>query len=212
METETVTPEVTKEASIIVVSDFVCPWCYVGLTEIERLSQEYDFEVHLAPYLLRPETPPEGMPARHIVPLDAPPTALEERGSTLGIKFARGRTWTPNSHYALEGSAFAYDYGDQWRYHRAVFQAYFEELKDIGNIDTLVEVGAGAGLDASSMRKALEDGIYREQVDAGIKWSREIGVTAIPTFIINEQWGLVGAQELPVFRSVLDRAGQPRKT
>ncbi|MPZ49302.1 MAG: thioredoxin domain-containing protein [Dehalococcoidia bacterium] len=212
METETIeAPETRQEPSIMIVSDFVCPWCYIGLMEIEKLSQEYDFEVKLAPYLLRPETPPEGITPRHVVPEGAPPTATEERAEKLGIKFTRGRKWSSNSHLALQASAFAYDYGDQWRFHRAMFKAYFEDLADIGQIDTVVTVGESIGMDASALRQALEEGRYREHVDEGIAWTRGIGVTAIPTFIINQEYGLVGAQEIEAFRSVMEKIGQPPK-
>jgi predicted DsbA family dithiol-disulfide isomerase len=180
--------------------------------EVDRLSREYDFEVRLAPYLLRPETPPEGIPSRRIVPLDAPPTDTERRADKLGIKFTRGRTWSSNSHYALEASAFAHDYGDQWRFHRAMFKAYFEDLEDIGKVDTVVGVGASVGLNAGDLRTALEDGVYREAVDAGIEWSRGIGVTAIPTFIFNERFAMVGAHELGSFRDAMEKIGQAPRT
>jgi predicted DsbA family dithiol-disulfide isomerase len=212
-EAEVSQKETAGPASIIIVSDFVCPWCYVGLVEIERLSAEYDFQVRLAPFLLRPETPPEGMPARHRVGSGEGRSELEERGERLGIKFARGREWTSNSHLALEGSQFAHEYGDAWRYHRAMFKAYFEDLEDIGRIDTVVRVGESAGLDANSLGQALEEGIFRPQVDEGIDWSRRIGVTAIPTFIFNGQYAMVGAHELDALRYAMEQVGQaPRPT
>ena len=179
--------------------------------EVEQLQQEYDFDAQFAPFLLRPETPPEGMPARRIVPPEAPPTPVEERGERLGITFKRGRTTTSNSHLALEAAEFAFEYGDGWRFHRAMFKAYFEDLEDIGDLETVVRVGASAGLDAASLRSALEDRRYRERVDEGIAWSRAIGVTAIPTFVFNEQYGMVGAQELPAFRQMMEKIGaKPR--
>jgi predicted DsbA family dithiol-disulfide isomerase len=92
-----------------------------------------------------------------------------------------------------------------------MFKAYFEDLEDIGNVEAVVKVGASVGLNASDLRTALQDGIYREQVDAGIEWSRGIGVTAVPTFIFNERFAMVGAHELPAFRDAMAQAGQPPK-
>jgi len=179
--------------------------------EVERLQQEYDFDVQFAPFYLHPETPPEGMPSRRIVPPEAAPTQMEERGEGLGIKFSRGRKWSSNSYLSLQAAEFAFQYGDIWRFHRRMFKAYFTDLEDIGDLETVVRIGADAGLDADALRAALQDGRYRPQVDEGIGWSRQIGVTAIPTFVFNERLGMVGAQELPAFRVMMEKAGQPPK-
>ena len=176
--------------------------------EVERLQQEYDFDVHFAPFYLHPETPPDGMAARRIVPPEAPPSYMEQRSEALDIKFSRGRTWSSNSYLSLQAAEFATEYGDIWRFHRRMFQAYFTDLENIGDIDTIVRIGAEAGLDADGVRAALEDGRYRPAVDEGVNWSRAIGVTAIPTFVFNEKYGIVGAQELDAFRTMMAKIGQ----
>lgn len=196
-----------EKPSIIVISDFVCPWCYVGLTEVEALSREYDIDVEFAPFYLRPDTPPEGMTHPYKTASDAPPTPIEQRGDKLGIRFSRGREWLPNTHLALEAAEFAGEYGDQWRFHKEMFKAYFEDLKDIGDLETIVQVGVAAGLPESGLRDALTERRYAQRVDDGIAWSRGIGVTAIPTFVFDDKYGIVGAQELPAFRQVLTQLG-----
>ena len=133
------------------------------------------------------------MPARRMVPPESPPTPMELRGELLGIGFTRGRTQTSNSHLALEVAEFAFEYGDSWQYHRAMLKAYFEDLKDIGDIETIVEVAASTGLPGGSLHEALLDRRYQDRVDEGISWSRQIGVTAIPTFVLDQQHGIVGA-------------------
>jgi predicted DsbA family dithiol-disulfide isomerase len=202
--------EVGQRSSIIIIiiSDFVCPWCYIGLAEVERLKQEYDFDIEFAPFLLDPTTPPEGKTPRHITRPEDPPTRIEQRGETLGLKFSRGRTKTCNSHIALEAAEFAGEYGDQWSFHKRMFKAYFEDLEDISDIETVVRIGAEAGLPAESLRKVLLERVYRDRVDEGLDWSRSIGVTAVPTFVFNEQYGMVGAQELPSFRLMMNKIGQ----
>lgn len=84
-----------------------------------------------------------------------------------------------------------------------MFKAYFEDLEDIGNLDTVVRVGVEAGLPEAELREALTAGRYRDEVDEGIAWAQQVGVTAVPTFVLGEQYGIVGAQELPVFENVL---------
>lgn len=203
--------EAPARASIIVVSDFVCPWCYVGLQEIDRIRQEFEVDVEFAPYLLDPSVPPEGRHREPYTKPGEPPTQLEQRGATLGIDFKRGRTFHANSHLSLEAAEFATEHGRTWEFRRALFKAYFEDLANIGDIDTLVALGESAGLDGPALREALTDRRYRDLVDEGIEWSRAIGVTGVPTFVINEQYGVVGAQEYPVLVNVMEQLGVPRR-
>jgi predicted DsbA family dithiol-disulfide isomerase len=73
-------------------------------------------------------------------------------------------------------------------------------------------VGESAGLDAAELRQALESGEYRQQVDQGIAWSRQIGVTGVPTFVFDEKYGVVGAQDHDVFVSMMSRLGREPKS
>lgn len=197
--------------SLIVVSDFVCPWCYIGLKELERVQQEYELEVRFAPYLLDPSTPPEGKPRRPMTQPGDPPTDMEQRGQSLGITFSRGRTFTSNPHLAHEAAEYAAEHGFEPAFHRAMFKSYFTDLDDIGKIEQVVEVAASVGIDADALRAALDAGTYRQQVDDGLDWSHEMGVTAVPTFVFDGQYGIVGAQDYDVFDKVLTRLGVPKK-
>lgn len=197
-----------ERASIIVFSDFVCPWCYIGHMELERLKREYPVDVHWAPFLLDPSVPPEGRPQQPRNQPGDPLTPIEVRGQSLGINYTRGRTYRPNSHLALEAAMYASELDiDDTPFQRALYRAHFETLENIGDIDTLVRIGSESGLDGDALRSALESGQYREAVDEAIGWAQGIGVTAVPTFVVNGRHGIVGAQELPVFQRVLDELG-----
>jgi predicted DsbA family dithiol-disulfide isomerase len=175
------------------------------------LQREYDVEVRWAPYFLDPTTPPEGKPRKPQTRPDDPPTRIEAMGADLGLTFSRGRTWTSNSHLALEASEFAAETEHAEAFHRAMFKAYFDELEDIGTVDNVVRIGASAGLDEAALRTALETGAYKQQVDDGIDWARQIGVTGVPTFVIADKWAVVGAQDYSVFESLMKKLGkEPR--
>ena len=88
-----------------------------------------------------------------------------------------------------------------------MFEAYFTALRDISDVDFLVEVGQSAGLDGDALRSSLENGDYRQQVIEGINWSRSVGVTAVPTFVFDDQYGVVGAQDYAVLRNVMTELG-----
>ena len=159
--------------------------------------------MQFTPFLLDPTTPPEGKPRTRVTQPGDPPTPIEQRSEGLGITFTRGRTWTSNSHLALEAAEFAAEHGDRTRFHRAMFKAYFEDLADIGDIDVVVGVGASVGLPEAELREALTSGKYRAEVDEGVQWAQQSGVTAVPTFVLGEQYGIVGAQDRRVFENVL---------
>lgn len=195
--------------ALIVVSDFVCPWCYVGLTEVERLQREYAVDVTWAPYLLDPTVPPEG---RAVAPRQGPgdpPSPVEQRAAAAGLTFARGRTFRPNSHLALEAGVYAQEIGfaGAAALHRALYRAHFETLENIGDIDVLVHIGAECGMEAAPLREALATGRCRAQVDEEIALMRQIGVTAVPTFVFNQRYAIVGAEPYEAFQNVMEQLG-----
>jgi predicted DsbA family dithiol-disulfide isomerase len=180
--------------------------------EVEKLIRDYDVEVNFAPFFLDPTIPPEGRPRKPMTNPDDPPSHLELRAQASGLQMTRGRTFTPNSHLSLQAAEFAAEHGDPMRFHRRMFKAFFEDLENVGDIDVCVRIGEEAGLDGAALRKALEEGTYREIVDEGIAWSRGIGVTGVPTFVFEDKWAIVGAQDYPVFQSIMEQLGKTPRT
>lgn len=198
---------------VVVVSDFVCPWCYVGLTELEKLERDYPVDISWAPFLLDPSVPPEGRTHPPRQPEGDPPSPVEQRAMSAGLQFKRGRTFRPNSHLALEAATYGQQSGASdevnKRFHRALYHAHFETLEDIGSIETLVRIGAESGLNADGLREALETRQYRDQVDEEISVVQEIGVSAVPTFIFNNEYAIVGAETYPAFQRMMEHFGYP---
>jgi len=211
-----VSPEQQRDGpvTVTVVSDFVCPWCYVGLAELEQLAGVYTFERRHAPYLLDPSTPPEGKPRRPMTRPEDPPTELELRAEGLGVRFNRGRTMMSNSLLAHEGTEFAYETAPELApaYVRRMFRAYFEELRDIGDPAVVLLAAGEVGLDVGALADALVRRTYQQQVADGVDWARESGVTGVPTFIFDDRMGIVGAQDQTVFRAVMERLGAPKRS
>ena len=197
--------------SVIVVSDFVCPWCYVGLTEVERLEREYPVLVSWAPYLLDPSVPPEGRVTEPRQQPGDPLSPVEQRALEAGLHFARGRTFRPNSHLALEAGLYAQEqeFERAEELHHALYRAHFETLEDIGKLEVLVRLGAEAGMDAEALRAALTSRQYEAAVDEEIALMRQIGVTAVPTIIFNQQYAIVGAQPYEAFQQMMSQLGYP---
>jgi predicted DsbA family dithiol-disulfide isomerase len=96
-------------------------------------------------------------------------------------------------------------------FHKAMFKAYFDDLADIGSVDLIVEVGTASGLPPEELRRSLAEGRYRAVVDDEIAWAQQVGVQAVPTFVVEGRHAIVGAQELPVFKQLLGKLGkEPR--
>lgn len=155
--------------------------------------------------MLDPTTPPEGKPRRQYTKPGDPPTDMERRAESLGIHFSRGRTWTANSHLAHELSEFAAERYPALDVVKPLFKAYFDDLEDIGKPDVVLRIGADAGLPEAELREALYAGAYRQQVDDALEWSRDIGVSAVPTFLFDERMAVVGAQDLAFFEHVMQK-------
>jgi predicted DsbA family dithiol-disulfide isomerase len=197
---------------ITVVSDFICPWCYVGLEVIDRLWQKYDFTLDWAPFFLDPSIPPEGRHRQPTTTADTPKSDLELRAESEGIEIRRGRTFTPHTHLALQASEFARHHGDArtvMDYHRALFKAHFTDHENLMEPDVLVRAAEACGLDGDALRTALGEGTHRDEVDRGIEHSYAIGVSGIPTFILNDQYAVVGAQTYEVFEQVMAKLEVP---
>ena len=206
-----------------VVSDYICPWCYIGLTRLEKLREEYDIELEVGAFELRPGIPPQGMSREEISRGRIyPPGYLDNLRATAaeaGIEMKRPAL-VPNTRKAHEATEFAGGHGRLWEIHRALFHAYFEEERNIGDVDVLCDIYAGIGLDAAELRLALTDGRYAAEVEEQLAWARAAGVTGVPTVIFsagggsasggNEQFAVVGAQEYAVFRDVAGRVAAGR--
>jgi predicted DsbA family dithiol-disulfide isomerase len=176
------------------------------------LKREYPVNVEWWPFELHPETPPEG---RDRGPASGRPNPAIEAAHAAGIPMVRTSV-IANSRLALEASEFARDAGVEAfdRFHSAVFHAYFEQDRNIGAIETLVSVGEAEGLDGTALRTALIERRYSGRVDQGIQWAADRGLTSTPFFIFvaDRLYGVPGAQEYPVFESVMARLGVERRT
>ena len=191
------------------VSDYICPWCYVGLARLERLRQEFEVTLTACAFDLRPGIPPEGIAREEASKGKTyPPGYLDNLRQTAldaGIDLKRPPL-VPNTRKAHEATEFARDNGgDLWAVQRALFHAYFEEEQNIGDTDVVVRACEDAGVNADALREALDAGRYSEEIEKQMEWSRSNGVTGVPTTIFNGRFAVVGAQDFDLYRDVAGR-------
>jgi predicted DsbA family dithiol-disulfide isomerase len=190
------------------ISDYICPWCYIGLVRIERLREEFDVDFEVGAYELRPGIPPEGISRKEASAGRVyPPGYLDNLIQTArdaGIDMKRPPL-VPNTRKAHEATEFAKEAGALLPFHRALFAAYFEREENIGDTDVICRIGAECGLDAGTLERALNEGRYAAAVEEQLVWARAAAITGVPTFIFDEKFALTGAQDYEVFRDVARR-------
>ena len=180
-----------------VVSDVICPWCYIGKRRFEKALALVEAEVELRwlPFQLNPDMPRQGMARAEY---RARKFGSIERGRSLdarvaaegegeGIAFAFERIErTPNTLAAHRLIEIAQEQGRGNGVVDALFRAYFEEARDIGDAAVLAEIAAAAGL-------AGWPGGDEKRVAALEASMRGLGISAVPTFIFDRRLGVSGA-------------------
>ncbi|MGI9049098.1 MAG: DsbA family oxidoreductase [Rubrobacteraceae bacterium] len=173
-----------KRVRITVFSDYVCPFCYLEEPDLNRIREEYgdSVEVDWRAYELRPDPvptlDPDGEYLHRVWGASVYPMA-RALGMTLRLPPVQ-----PRSRKALEAAEFARENGRYNAMHTALFKAFFEGGRDIGDENTLLEVGASVGLDREELRTALEEDRYTEKVVADEELSRRLGVNSVPTMFV----------------------------
>ncbi|WCK52989.1 DsbA family oxidoreductase [Aneurinibacillus sp. Ricciae_BoGa-3] len=187
---------------LIVYSDFICPFCYIGKVNAERLSNKYpDLEIEWREFELHPE----GQPDPNSSYMQQAQESLNRLAQKYDIQMKTDvlTTVTSESRKALMGLEFAKEYGKTNEYHEAVFKAYWVDGQDIGDLDVLVNIASTIGLDGEKFRTAIKQEVYLPQVLRSIEDARQLGVTGVPTFIYGEYMS-VGAQPVSMLERLID--------
>jgi predicted DsbA family dithiol-disulfide isomerase len=182
---------------------------------IERLRKGYQIEVRWTAFPLHPDTPEDGLSLEELfagrsIDISKMMSRLKQVADDLGLPLGE-RKKTYNSRLAQELAKWAEAKGKGDPYHEAAFRAYFVDGKNIGKIDVLVDLAKSIGLPEGEGRSILESRTFKKAVDADWARSRALGITGVPTFLIDHQ-AVVGAQPYEVLEEFLKTCGvQKRK-
>ena len=154
------------------------------------------------PFDLHPEYPPEGIPRAELQARYGKGfhDSVRELVEHAGFTYNPPPDVVPNSRRALEATELARDEGLHQPVHDRLMQAYWSEGRDIGDEATLLDLVAEVGLDRDDVRAALADRRYAERVDASTREANELGVHAIPAFVLGRRLVVLGAQPHEVFQ------------
>jgi predicted DsbA family dithiol-disulfide isomerase len=179
----------------------------VGERRLALLGEEFDVRVERRFLEIHPETPAEGRPVSE---LGNPPEQwarmmenLERMGKAEGIVFSE-RTFTTNSHKALLLAEAAKEEGPEVfeALNEGLFRAYFTEGKNIGDPRVLRGVAEAAGVPSGRIGQAWSDAAYEDRLTRDHAAAAEIGIAAVPTFIVDGRWIIEGAVPVEMLREV----------
>ena len=207
---------------IDVVSDVVCPWCYIGKRRLEKaieaLSDAYEFEINYLPFELMPEMPVEGRNTRqHLVQKFGGEDRyreiinhVTEVAAGEGLKFDLfNQEKSPNTRSLHRIIHFAQQEQKQLAMVEAFFKAYFEDAIDLTNRQNVLQVAESAGLLRSSVEKILDNNEGEHELNALFHRNKLMGVSGVPFYVINDKFAVSGAQPAEVFINALpDMAAQ----
>lgn len=208
--------------NISIVSDTVCPWCYIGKNKLERGISAYKsahpntsdtFTTTWLPFYLNPGAPKVGIDKRQYYKSkfgDAKAEMIFERlravGGDVGINFSfGGKTGnTRDSHRLVQlgktkGSDMEYKVVEE------LFRSYFENEMDITSHDVLKNAGVKAGLNEEEVRNWLESDKGGKEVDKEVEHAQTMGVSGVPNFTLQGKYEIGGAQDPHAFVQVFER-------
>jgi len=110
-----------------------------------------------------------------------------------------------NTRLAHEATEYAREHGKGNEFHRIVFRMVYAEGKDPSQWDVLKSAAQEAGLDGEAMQRDVESEKYTAQVEDQVRWAYQIGVTGVPTYVVNDRYAIVGAQPYEVFKKALEQ-------
>lgn len=207
-----------------IISDPICPWCYIGKTRLERaLAQRPDhpFTIEWHPFQLNPDMPADGMDRRQYLELkfggkeaavkvySQIAEAAQEDGLRLNLAAIKRTPNTLDAHRLIHWAGIE---GQQTPVVSALFAAYFEQGLDISDPEVLARIATAHKMDGAAIRALLQSDADRDDIRARDTHSRERGVQGVPMFIVGGQHALSGAQPTDLWLQAIDEilAQQPQ--
>lgn len=218
----------TPQHTIEIVSDTICPWCYVGLTRFQSARDQLSssgasFVVRHVPFQLNPDMPNEGLDRKvyrsrkfgsweRSLALDAQvEDAARQDGLAMNHELMARTPNTLASHVLIH---LAEEQGVQDAVVEAVFRAYFTEGRDIGSLEVLAQIGRQAGVRRADLEQALADPVLRAAVAGEADRVSRDGVASVPTFFLDGALLFSGAQPASVIAALLEEqlaGGAPKE-
>ncbi|MDB9852383.1 DsbA family oxidoreductase [Amylibacter sp.] len=202
-------------AKIDIISDPICPWCYIGKTRLDRaleLNPTHNFIIEWHPFQLNPTMPKDGMDRREYLEakFGGQKEAIEvysnidktatETGLSLNFE---GIKRTPNTIDAHRLIHWAGIEGRQNSIIDRLFKAYFQEGRDISEHSVLTRIASAAGMDQDVVRSLLKSDADKEDIKARDTDARKRGIQGVPAFVVANEYVIQGAQTIDIWDNII---------
>ena len=207
---------------IDIVSDVICPWCIIGLKQVEQaltlVGQDIAAETHWHPFQLNPHMPPEGEDtAEHIArkygstpeQSRANRSRLSDIGDSVGFAFDYGdgmRIYnTFKAHKLLTIFGSERGWRAQTALKMALFTAYFQDRSDVSETDVLCDIAEAQGMDRAVALAWINDAALTETVRAEMEHWTDQNITGVPAIIFDQKYMVPGAQSAETFADLINK-------
>jgi predicted DsbA family dithiol-disulfide isomerase len=208
-----------EKIKIGVVSDVVCPWCYIGKRRLEKAmhqsSDRFDFEVEYFPFELNPHMPEEGADYREYLTnkfggesrfhqlTNHVKEVAEKEGLTFNMEAQKISPNTRNAHRII---LLAKEDDKQAAVAEALFKAYFTDGVDLSKAENLGDISVEAGLDRTKVEQFLGSNTGKIEIEMAEKELHDLGITGVPLYIIDNKFAFSGAQSVESFTAAFEEA------
>jgi predicted DsbA family dithiol-disulfide isomerase len=212
----------SKENKMLVEiwSDVMCPFCYIGKRKFEAALAQFpdraDIQLVWKSFQLSPDMKTDTAKKIHQYLAEHKGFSLQEAkrmndqvtllAAKVGLIYNFDKSIVANSFNAHRFSHFAKQNGKQNEAEEKLFQAYFTDGKNIDDYSTLIQLATEIGLDAATLKVALENGMYADEVKKDVYEAQQVGVRGVPFFVFNRKHAVSGAQESQLFLQTLAKS------
>jgi len=176
---------------VTVFTDYICPFCYVGDARLDKLNDHYELDVDWSFFEIHPDNPPEGKPVSELgypkAQWESMMANLEAMAKAEDLPLAP-RSFTTNSHRALLLAEAAKDLGKETfqALHKALFDAYFADQKNIGDPGVLKAIAADVGIQEEVVERAFSAEEFERRLEDQQARASMLGVQGVPGFLFGE--------------------------
>ena len=206
-------------------SDIACPWCYIGKRRFEAALAAFpqhdqvdvnwhSFELDPSGRLVNPTGARDNLTAKYGETSEGAQKMLDHMTNMAageGLDFHFGTLRLTNTFQGHQVIHLAAEHGLQDVMKERLLKAYLSEGENLGDVDTLVQLAEDAGLDGGDVRAALERQTYAQAVRDDEAQAQAYGISGVPFFVLNDKYGVSGAQSPDVFLSALDQVWQEQR-
>ncbi|MFM2487008.1 DsbA family oxidoreductase [Celerinatantimonas yamalensis] len=200
------------------ISDVMCPWCVVGLGNLNKaltqLADKVDTQLSFQPFELNPDMPAEGQGFQeHIIEKygvskeqsEQNRLQIKARGKEVGFDFNfTDQSRMQNTFDAHRLLHWAQVEGKQAALKMALFTAHFTHNQNVNNYTVLAHLAATVGLDKKAAQSVLENGQYADEVRQKEAFWRQNSISSVPTIIINNKYAITGGQPVASFKQLIE--------